>query len=258
MIRIYTDGSCINNGRAGNRGGYAVVYPDFLEQSFGAPLPDTSSQTNQTAELTAIHEGLLHLQNITHTSESVVRICTDSEYSINCLTKWVVGWRKKDWKTAEGKPVVHRELIENILNVLGTFAGHQFCHVKAHTGMADDDSRFNDMADRLARKSVEERRIINYRELEVKVIRSGDVHDYVLKGIPLAIMGGPVEEDLLFKSILDNTDSIDKKYLKSALVSALKKTLLDKNYDLEKTKIHKSFAYRLVEKTHLTIERVEE
>ena len=48
MIRIYTDGSCINNGRAGNRGGYAAVYPDFLELSFGCPLPDTSSQTNQT------------------------------------------------------------------------------------------------------------------------------------------------------------------------------------------------------------------
>ena len=91
MIRIYTDGSCINNGRAGNRGGYAAVYPDFLELSFGCPLPDTSSQTNQTAELTAIYEGLSKLKDITKTEELVGLICTDSEYSINCLTKWVVG-----------------------------------------------------------------------------------------------------------------------------------------------------------------------
>lgn len=258
MLRIYTDGSCINNGRAGNRGGYAAVYPDFLEYSFGCPLPDTSSQTNQTAELTAIYAGIEKLKDVTKTEEMIIRICTDSEYSINCLTKWVVGWRKKDWKTAEGKPVVHRELIEKILNKLKEFAGHQFCHVKAHTGNTDDDSKFNDIADRLARKSVEEQRIIKYEELELKVIRSGDVHDNVLKGIPLAIMGGPIEEEALFESILGNPNSIDKKYLKSALLSALKKTLLDKSYDLEKTKIHRSNAYRLIEKTHLTIERVEE
>jgi ribonuclease HI len=255
---MYTDGSCVNNGRAGNRGGYAAVYPDFLEHSFGCPLSDTSSQTNQTAELTAIYEGLERLKHITKIEEIIVRICTDSEYSINCLTKWVIGWRKKDWKTAEGKPVVHRELIEKILNTLKDFAGHQFCHVKAHTGEADEDSRFNDVADRLARKSVEEQRIIKYEELEVKIIRSGDVHDHILNGIPLAIMGGPVEEEVLFKSILENLNSIDKKYLKSALLSALKKTLLDKSYDLEKTKIHRSNAYRLIEKTHLTIERVDE
>lgn len=258
MIRVYTDGSCVNNGRAGNRGGYAAVYPEFLEQSFGCPLPDTCSQTNQTAELTAIHEGLTKLNEITKTDNVIVRICTDSEYSINCLTKWVVNWRKKDWKTSDGKPVVHRELIEKILNKLNDFAGHQFCHVKAHTNIVDEDTKFNDIADRLARKSVEEKRPIKYADLEIKTIRACDVHDNVLKGIPLALMGPPVEEDKLVNTILENLDSIDKKYLKSAVLNALKKTLSDKSYDLEKTKIHKSNAYRLIEKTHLTIERVDE
>jgi ribonuclease HI len=255
MLRVYTDGSCINNGRAGNRGGYAAVYPDFLDQSFGCPLADGVSQTNQTAELTAIHEGLLKLKTLTKTDEKIIRICTDSEYAINCLTKWVAGWRKKDWKTAEGKPVVHREIIEKILDVLNAFAGHQFCHIKAHTGLTDEDSTYNDMADRLAKKSVTERRMVTHDELEFKVIRSGDVHDGVLPGIPLAIMGGPIEETKLFEHILQNIGSLDKKYLKTALMTALKKTLQDKAYDIEKTKIHTHVAYRLVEKTHLTIER---
>jgi len=258
MLRLYTDGSSINNGRAGNRGGYAAVYPDFLEHSFGSPLPDTSSQTNQTAELTAIYQGILKLYTLTNTKEQILRICTDSEYSIHCLTKWVVGWRKKDWKTSEGKPVVHREIIEHILHALNDFAGHQFCHIKAHTGLTDEDSKFNDIADRLARKSVEENKTVRYEDLEVKVIRSGDVHDYVLHGIPLAIMGAPVEDEVLVKSILENIDSLDKKYVKTALVSALRKTLLDRNYDIEKAKIHKGVVYRLIEKKHLVIERIEE
>jgi ribonuclease HI len=256
MLRVYTDGSSINNGRAGNRGGYAAVYPDFLNESFGCPLPDTSSQTNQTAELTAIYEGLKKLKDFVKIDEKIVRICTDSDYSIQCLTKWVVGWRKRDWKTAEGKPVVHRELIEKILNLLNEFGGHQFHHVKSHTGFADEDSRMNDIADRLARKAVDERKCIRYEELDIKVIHSNT--ESALPGIPLTLMGPPIEEDRLFEALLENIDSLDKKYLKSALLSAYKKTLADKSYELEKTKIYKSIAYRLIEKTHLTIEHVDE
>jgi hypothetical protein len=46
--------------------------------------------------------------------------------------------------------------------------------------------------------------------------------------------------------------------LSAALISALKKTLQSKAYDLEKAKIHGAVAYKLVEKTHLTIEKLEE
>ena len=134
MLRMYTDGSCTNNGKASSRGAIGVAYPDFLESSFGEPLPSDVPQTNQTAELNAIYGGLERLKTLTPAGERVVRICTDSEYSINCLTKWVVGWRKKNWKTAEGKDVVHRVVIEKILDSLKDFGGHQFVHVKAHTG----------------------------------------------------------------------------------------------------------------------------
>lgn len=246
MLRVYTDGSSIR----GNRGGYSAVFPDFLEESFGCPLPDTMSQTNQTAELTAILEGLTKLTAITDVTERIVRICTDSEYSINCLTTWVVKWKKNDWKTSDGNPVVHRTVIERILEILKGFAGHHFSHVKAHTGLDDEDSRYNDYADRLAKKSVLENRIVNIKDLEIKTIRTPDV----LAGIPLAIMGMPMDEDSLVSSLMKNIHVLDKKYVKTALLTALRKTLQDKGYDIEKTKIHKTVSYRLIEKTHLTIE----
>ena len=257
---MYTDGSCTNNGKASSRGAVGVAYPDFLESSFGEPLPVDVPHTNQTAELTAIHDGLNHLKTITSVSDRVVRICTDSEYSINCLTKWVAGWRKKNWKTAEGKDVVHRVVIEKILDSLKDFGGHQFVHVKAHTGAGDDDSRWNDVVDRLARKAVDDKRRVEYAELEAatKIVRAGAGSDEVLAGIPLAIMGGPLSEDTLYASIRANLDVLDPKFLKSALISALKKTLNAKAYDLEKTKIHKQVAYKLIEKSHLTIEHIDE
>jgi ribonuclease HI len=258
MISIYTDGSSINNGRKNAKGAYSAVYPSMPSESFGRPLAPDSSQTNQTAELTGILEGLRTLKTLSDVSSSVVRVCTDSEYSINCLTKWITGWRKRDWKTSEGKPVVHKVLLESILKELEAFGGHQFVHVKAHTGAEDTDSKWNDYADQLANKAATEGKEVKIADLAEKIVRVGTSVDDVLAGIPLKIMGSPVVEADLVKAILANTASLDQKFLASALVSALKKTLLAKAYDLEKSKIRGAVAYRLIEKTHLTIEKLEE
>ena len=258
MLSVYTDGSSINNGRKNSRGAYAAVYPDSPEFSFGRPLAAEGSQTNQTAELTGILEGIRGLKTQRSVSGVVVRICTDSEYSINCLTKWVSGWRKKDWKTSEGKPVVHRVILEEILKELEGLGGHQFVHVKAHTGGEDTDSKWNDYADQLANKAASEGKEVQMSDLTEKVLRVGTSIDNVLSGIPLKIMGAPLSETDLVNAILANTGSLDAKFLSAALISALKKTLNAKAYDLEKSKVHGAVAYRLVEKTHLTIEKLEE
>jgi ribonuclease HI len=259
MLRIFTDGSCTHNGRKGARASYGVIYPDKLIESWGAPITN-GTQTNQTAELTAIYEGIKKGTTLSGNPAHVdVHIFSDSEYSINCLTKWVSGWKKRDWKTADGKPVVHRELIEKILDQLKLFAGHVFVHVKAHTGGADENSRWNQEADDIARKAGEENAVVMYKDFKecVKVIRNTDSTEEALKGIPLALMGAPVSENDLFAAIKANLGSIDEKHLKSALISALKKTLQSKNYELEKSKVFKTPHYRLIEESHLTIKRLE-
>jgi ribonuclease HI len=253
MIRLFTDGSSINNGKKNSRAGYAVVYPDRLPESWGDILPSGGSQTNQTAELTAIYEGL---RAIPSKEDSTAHVYTDSEYSINCLTKWVTGWKKRDWKTADGKPVVHRELIEKIMVELKKFSGHIFTHVKAHTGGDDEESRYNQIADDLARKAVETGGRVNGTDLTVKVIRTGNPTDTVLTGIPLAIMGAPIPEKDLLTALVHNLGSLDDAALKNALISALRKTLAAKNYDLETSKSNKTVHYRLVEKSHITITRL--
>lgn len=261
LLTIYTDGACTNNGKRSSKAGIGVLYPEKLAESWGEPLPTESSQTNQTAELTAIYEGLKRGAVIMgNPLDLTVHIYTDSEYSINCLTKWVSGWKRNNWKTSTGKPVIHREIIEKILDELKHYSGHIFTHVKAHTGGDDEQSIFNAKVDQLARMSVETDKRVTYADVEdIKIIkRTIEPTEHVLRGIPLALMGGPVSEKDLIESLKHNLDSLDPVALKTALITALKKTLSAKKYDLEKSKIFKTPHYKLIEENHLTIKRIDE
>lgn len=241
MLRIFTDGSSVGNGRKDAKAGYAVVYPDALADSWGDSL---GCATNQTAELTAIYEGLVRGKTLMG-SPSELRVCifTDSEYAINCLTKWVAGWKKRDWKTAEGKPVVHRDLIERILAELRLYDSHMFTHVKAHTGGKDEMSTWNQVADDLARKAAETGTRVPY---EAPSKEAKDTYAPVLEGIPLAVMGAPVSEKTLIQSLKDNLGALDDSALSSALLTALKKTLTARGYSLDKSVMSKQPHYRLV------------
>lgn len=261
MLKIYTDGSCVNNGKKSAKAGFGVIYPDKLVESWGEPLPEDSSHTNQTAELTAIYEGLKRGAVIMgNPIDLTVQIYTDSEYSINCLTKWVAGWKRNNWKTSTGKPVVHRDIIEKIMDELKHYSGHIFTHVKAHTDAEDEQSVWNAKVDELARQACEKGTRVTYADLgEIKIIkRTIEPTAHVLEGIPLALMGGPISEKDLFEALKNNLNSLDQTALKTALISALKKTLSLKKYDLEKSKIFKTPHYKLVEENHLTINRLDD
>ena len=44
----------------------------------------------------------------------VVKIVSDSEYTIKACSVWLPAWKKNNWRTAKGEDVKNRELIENI------------------------------------------------------------------------------------------------------------------------------------------------
>jgi ribonuclease HI len=70
--------------------------------------------TNNQCELLAI---LYSLQAIikyyNHLANKTVNIVSDSEYSINCLTKWLANWKSNDWKTKTGEEVKNRQILSN-------------------------------------------------------------------------------------------------------------------------------------------------
>jgi ribonuclease HI len=78
-----------------------------------------------------------------------VTIVTDSRYAIDCVTSWCVTWRKNGWKTAAGKAVENKDLIESILHKIEDRQGFKvqtkFEWIKGH---ANHDG--NVEADKLA------------------------------------------------------------------------------------------------------------
>ena len=136
---IWTDGSCVKNV-----GGWAyVVYRDgqLLEEQFNflEDGPNGEKPTNNRAALTAI---LRALQSV-HAAGPVT-IHSDSEFSINCLTKWAGAWERNGWVTKAGQPVKNPDLIKACLGAYNKNL-HTFHHVFGHVGIPG-----NERADQLA------------------------------------------------------------------------------------------------------------
>lgn len=98
--------------------------------------------TNQIGELCAVLEALR-----AHPGSEDLVIETDSQYAINCSTKWVQGWKRNGWKNSQKKPVKNADLIRAIDNEIAHRAGSvRFVWLKGHAGNAG-----NEKVDELAR-----------------------------------------------------------------------------------------------------------
>lgn len=147
-IIVYTDGSCMNNGRADAVGGIGVHFPN-KELKDISKIYKHDVCTNQKTELYAILTALRYIKQHLGLSTYMVTIITDSQYSINCITKWANGWIKNGWITKTGSPVLNREYIE-ILHKYYEHYDIELEHIEAHTGFSDEDSKANAIADKLA------------------------------------------------------------------------------------------------------------
>jgi ribonuclease HI len=123
---FYTDGACTGNPGPGGWG--AVVY--FTDGSVYEMGGAESHSTNNRMELVAAIQALKVLK-VSDQTEPVI-LYTDSEYVKNGITKWVKGWKKKGWKTAEGKAVLNQDLWE-ILDELNS-PKVEWQYVRGHSG----------------------------------------------------------------------------------------------------------------------------
>ena len=101
--------------------------------------------TNNLGELTAI----LRLLEATADTGEELHILADSQYAINVVSKWRLGWKKRGWTKADKKPIKNLELIQEIDRAM---EGRRvtFEWVKGHAG-----HRMNERADDLARGCAE-------------------------------------------------------------------------------------------------------
>lgn len=134
MITVSTDGSCLRN--PGGPSGWAWVNHQGPTGSGGIP-----SGTNQVAELTAVLRAIE-----AHPGDEPLVIESDSQYAIKCASEWVVGWKRKGWRTASGSPVQNLTLVQGIERAITTRSGPvRFVWVRGHVG-----NYYNEQADLLA------------------------------------------------------------------------------------------------------------
>ena len=122
MIKIYTDGSCLEN--PGNGGWAAIIIDDGKKTQIKGSKKNT---TNNQMELLAPIEALKKIPK-----GSKVQIFTDSKYVKSGITEWIHNWKKNGWKTADRQPVKNKELWEK-LDLLANEFEISWNWVKAHS-----------------------------------------------------------------------------------------------------------------------------
>ncbi|MGH6617634.1 ribonuclease HI [Sphingomonas sp.] len=133
-VEIATDGACKGNPGPGGWGALIRSGTKEKELSGGETLT-----TNNRMELTAAIEGLNALKR-----PCLVTLSTDSRYVMDGLTKWIKGWQRNGWKTADKKPVKNADLWQALLDAAKPHR-IEWKWVKGHAGHPD-----NERADRLA------------------------------------------------------------------------------------------------------------
>ena len=147
-INIYTDGSCINNGKENAIAGYGVYFGVNDPRNEYKKLNNnpTYRPTNNRAELKAILVALSKVIKEIENGKEVV-IHTDSQYSITCLTANTIRKRL-------AKDIPNYDYINRGYNIIKKYPSIKFHHVNAHTGNQDIHSIGNDYADRLANLAI--------------------------------------------------------------------------------------------------------
>ena len=139
MLKIWTDGSCLGNP---GPGGWAFVATDG--KNIAERCGGESDTTNNRMELMAVIRAL----SAAHRHKSV-EIHTDSQYVKNGMQLWLQNWKKKNWRTADKKPVKNQDLWQQ-LDELASNIEIRWVWVKGHAG-----EEFNERCDELARTSAE-------------------------------------------------------------------------------------------------------
>ncbi|MFT4615304.1 MAG: ribonuclease HI [Bacteroidia bacterium] len=139
-VEIFTDGACRGNPGPGGWGAL-LRFANNERELFGGER-DT---TNNRMELQAAIEALRALSQ-----PCTAILTTDSVYVKDGITKWLVGWKAKGWKTAARKPVKNVDLWQ-MLDEQNQRHDVDWRWVKGHSGHIE-----NDRADALANRGIDE------------------------------------------------------------------------------------------------------
>ena len=134
-VEVFTDGACSGNPGPGGWGAI-LRFNGTTKELFGGEAETTNNRMELLAAISALNalkepcEVLLH---------------TDSKYVMDGISKWIHGWKRNGWRTADKKPVKNGELWQ-ALDEANKRHKVKWLWVKGHAGHTE-----NERADELAR-----------------------------------------------------------------------------------------------------------
>ena len=134
VVDIYTDGACKGNPGVGGWG--VLMQAGERKRELYGGEPQT---TNNRMELMAVIRALEALKK-----PCTVRLHTDSQYVQLGISKWIHGWKKNGWRTADRKPVKNADLWRE-LDELASHHDIEWLWVKGHAGH-DGNERADELA----------------------------------------------------------------------------------------------------------------
>ena len=142
MIKIYTDGACSGNPGVG---GWGLVILDNSNKPILLNGGEKNT-TNNRMELQAAINAVKYFS-----TKKNIEIFTDSKYLKDGIESWIKNWKKNGWKTSNKKPVKNKDLWVE-LDIEISKHNVKWNWVKGHA-----NNEYNEKADNLARKYIEER-----------------------------------------------------------------------------------------------------
>ena len=137
-VEVYSDGACSGNPGPGGWGSVLLYNSHRRELSGGEP-----QTTNNRMELMAVIQAL---ETLKRPCEVIVH--TDSTYVMKGMTEWLAQWKKRDWRTADRKPVKNVELWQRLEQAIHRHRV-KWRWVRGHSGVPE-----NERADELARMAI--------------------------------------------------------------------------------------------------------
>ncbi len=150
-IIAFTDGAAKGNPGPGGWGAIVVTREGRVRELGGG----VGRATNNQMELRAVIEALRAVRG----ESGIVDLHADSTYVVRGITEWIGNWRRRGWKTAEGQPVLNRDLWEALAaEVEGRGrAGIRWHYVRGHAAVPG-----NERADEIASGFAASRRVELY------------------------------------------------------------------------------------------------
>lgn len=161
FVHVYTDGSCINNGKYTAAAGFGVYFGKNHPLNVSEPI--IGRPTNNAGEIQASIRAIHDAQK---SGVKRLKIFTDSAFLINSVCKWMPGWKNNGWKLKTGKSVVNQKDFKTLDSLIEK--GNmliKWSYIPAHKGLLG-----NEEADKLAK--------IGASQYRTKTERNDDFSDF--------------------------------------------------------------------------------